>query len=211
MKETPILFSSEMVRAILDGRKSQTRRVMNPQPIDASNGTWYPKPSSEKAKHYANENHFKKGVVIDFCPYGKPGDQLWVKETWRVAKCYDDLKPLELMLTQRQIEYSADEDWLLKEVRGKVRTALFMPKWASRITLEITDIRVERVQDISRKDAKLEGFLPSEYNGMESWNGKVFGNAQIAFEACWIDINGKKYPWSDNPWVWVVSFKRITN
>jgi hypothetical protein len=82
-----------------------------------------------------------------------------------------------------------------------------MPRWASRITLEITGVRVERLQEIGRQDAKAEGFLPG-LNGLEKWNGKLYGNAQLAFEACWNDIN-KTNPWDSNPWVWVLELKRI--
>ena len=220
MKETPILFTAEMVRAIRDTRKTQTRRVMKPQPIDnVSNGVWYPKPNPDNAKHYAHEEHFKKGVVIDFCPYGNPGDLLWVKETWNAGMImgYSQGEPEIIPWSHctkeerktfpvNQVFYKADDD-LSKS--GPWVSSLFMPKWASRIKLEITDIGVERLQDMSHNDW-LTDFCPDLFQQGRALASFIGTENRIEMaKEFWDSINGAKYPWEANPWCWVVSFKLI--
>jgi hypothetical protein len=198
VKEHPILFSGPMVRAILEGRKTQTRRVVKPQPSDDwMNGTnWqeYYKPGKHQVleKNLWVENH-ETGKEIP-CRYGKPGDRLWVRETFNVEPMITDedfyntyLKPI----------YRADDKW---KIIPKWKPSIFMPRWASRITLEITDVRVERLQDISYADVLAEG-TPT----LIGFNSP----RKFQFEQLWESINGKKYPWSSNPWVWVVEFKRV--
>jgi len=160
MKERPIIFSAPMVRAILDGRKTQTRRVVT---FNASHRV-----------QLAHKNwHIEDPDAILACPYGVPGDRLWVRETWRGGDiiCYGP-------------HYHADEEW---HKNAGWKSPMCMPRWASRITLEITDVRVQRLQDISEEDAQAE-------------SAKEF----------WDSIDGKSHPWSSNPWVWVVTFKRVT-
>jgi len=231
MKERPILFSGEMVRAILDGRKTQTRRVIKPQPMKLDTAQWFPGPPGDKrnAKHYANESHLRKGLPIDFCPYGIPGDRLWVRETWRTDKLGEGEYPVR---KGQWIEYRATPDIPPPTYPGRWRASIHMPRWASRIDLEITDIRVERVQDISEKDAIAEGvyweaieYPPPMHTGI-SWVApgvtmtNIYGDkdrdvpahltAQDAFKCLWDSINAKRgYGWDINPWVWVISFRRI--
>ena len=186
MKERPIIFNTSMVRAILDGRKTQTRRAIKSQPLSFF-GQWYPTPWTERSKYYGTEKHFRKGMPIDFCPYGIPGDWLWVREAWASFK--------------GDIYYRAEgsNNARIEETVGW-KPSIFMPRWASRIDLEITDIRVERVQDIIFGNICNEGLSYTE-------DSKGLFNDWIAL---WNSINAKRgYGWDVNPWVWVISFRRI--
>lgn len=198
MKERPILFSGPMVKAILDGRKTQTRRVIKPQP--SISGPY---------------EGFLYGRTFGYtCPYGSKGEALWVRETWRYDR-ETDYKPI----AYRADGQIASEKW---------KPSIFMPRWASRITLEITDVRVERVKDISPHNALAEGIRQISkdagltwkygisdndgYPGHDNhgWPWKDFRRSPVeAFKKLWDSINGKKYPWESNPWVWVIEFKRI--
>ena len=204
--ERPIIFSGPMVRAILSGNKTQTRRVVKKKlyfPTDPGIG-------------YAVE----KGRIK--CPYGVPGDRLWVRETcvrftgitfeggpwpvcgWKGPK--HNQNPYQALLPKAGNENHIEK---LNNAAACVTVpSIFMPRWASRINLEITAVRVERLQDISRSDAHAEGLHPGA-NGLEQACGRSWGNAQLAFQALWDSINSKKHPWKDNPWVWVISFSRI--
>ena len=207
MKERPILFSGEMVRAILDGRKTQTRRVIKPQPMKLDTAQWFPGPPGDKrnAKHYANESHLRKGLPIDFCPYGIPGDRLWVRETWRTDKLGEGEYPVR---KGQWIECRATPDIPPPTYPGRWRASIHMPRWASRIDLEITDIRVERVQEISPQDVCREGIRPTIPGGFEIDECDWIGAQQ--FKPLWDSINAKRgYGWDMNPWVWVISFRRI--
>ena len=178
MKQTPILFSAPMVRAILEGCKTQTRRVIN----------------AKRAGH---------------CPYGAPGDRLWVRETWATVATYDHLKPSlipkgdALWPVVYYAAYPEAAAWHSPN-RGRVRPSIFMPRWASRITLEITGIRVERVQSIKTSDIVAEGVSPDE-----SYLGSA-NRYRHPFVELWDSINYKRgYGWDQNPWVWVISFSLL--
>jgi hypothetical protein len=179
MKERPILFSGPMVRAILEGRKTQTRRVIKPvQP--RADGRW---PAGRNP--------------IDDCPYGASGDRLWVRETWGHCDggtCYR----------------ASEADSVLPD-DGRWRPSIHMPRWASRIALEVTDVRVEPLNSVSEEDAKSEGVtIPSYDRDLKpvEVDGFVSGAARIAFKELWANINGLD-SWDANPWVWVISFKRV--
>jgi hypothetical protein len=136
MKETPILFTGEMVKAILDGRKDQTRRILNPQPT----GT------PLRWKDFSWFEGASMPDVASMCPYGHPGDQLWIRETWRTRREWDSFSPRSLpcadsVLSDVDIDFAATPQTL----HGKWRPSIFMPRWASRITLEIVSVRVERM------------------------------------------------------------------
>jgi hypothetical protein len=218
-KEHPILFSGEMVRAILDGRKTQTRRVVKP-PLQNSD---YPNPkldsgefcvcpdllpTSDKRElvivHCESRGIYRhmgsKVFAEEFCPYGVPGDRLWVRETWsRVENghwCPIGGDPV----------YKADGGsysgsgfrWI---------SSIHMPRWASRITLEITGVRVERLQGISEEDCIAEGCDGSSAGFGEAVS-KTLSHAW--FFQLWDSINDKKHPWASNPWVWVIEFRKVT-
>ena len=201
MKERPILFSGPMVRAILDGRKTQTRRVVNWQKVAKQSGcTKGTLAYSDAFSSWAvfNGNGEAHLGLVD-CPYGQSGDRLWVRETW----CQWDWEDLG---TEPQdpitLRFRADGD--IPAV--KWRPSIFMFRWASRITLEITNVRVERLQDISDADIDAEGCrhaFDAEYG--EGWDT---ANPLYHWWKRWDKINGKKYPWSRNPWVWVIEFQR---
>ena len=190
MQEHPILFSTENVKAILEGRKIQTRRVVKPQPrvildLFQHNGNAYVQTNLlERDKNLLN------GCIK--CPYGQVGDRLWCKETFCQVCFKKD--------GERDVCYKEDldvEHMACKLV--KFTPSIFMPRWASRITLEITGIRVQRLREISHEDITVEGFGDG-YTDI-GWN-YVFGQA-------WNKINGKKYPWKLNPWVWCLEFKLV--
>ena len=206
-KEHPILFGGEMVRAILEGLKTQTRRVIKPQPKHIQM-------LSDGKIETSHDGGFDNDVQYIKCPYGKPGDRLWVRETWAVGKDFNNLKPSKLwkgdIESRLAVCYEADNDCIWNEYdHGKIRPSIFMPRWARRNTLEITGIRVERVQDISYVDSTKEGLIiPAALkHRSEFYPG---GPYRAPFKTLWDSINAKRgYGWKENPWVWVVEFKVI--
>ena len=210
--ERPIIFSGEMVRAILEGRKTQTRRVIKPQPIDSR---------TDSATHdHALSNWFwadEFGLLGEAfkCPYGAPSDRLWVRETWIEPPYVTGRMLREGADTWPRACYRADDEneEELQEWGWRVRSPLHMPRWASRITLEITGVRVERLQDIDAGDAKAEGLAVANHE-----HGAYYGirhadvwerDPRRTFERLWRSLHrtpGKR--WDDNPWVWVIEFKR---
>ncbi|WJD60635.1 hypothetical protein [Pseudomonas kurunegalensis] len=246
-KERPILFSGPMVRAILEGRKAVTRRPVKPGfpssvteafPYAGAPHAWMPAlPSGEPWYEQVRE-----------CPYGRPGDRLWVRETW--------LEDPEDDGTWAYTQYMGCKGSPLSDIPKRFqkpehcifratwdgsalrwRPSIHMPRWASRILLEITDVRVERLQDISDDQAKAEGMVYTDF-GMQELPGKAsidggktfhplkpqqapgwhagdathpdqcLDRARWAFANLWEKINGEN-SWDANPWVWVVEFKRI--
>lgn len=190
MKEKPIIFKAEMVRAILEGRKTQTRRVVK---LDGFEGD----------PVYETENGLHN--IIDLCPY-KVGQTLWVRETFQISK--GDFAPtLEEELTKKpNILYYASDNPRYRD-NDKWTPSIHMPRLASRIDLEVTNVRVERVQEISEEDAIAEGVLSiSDPSGKSIWGD---GFAKACFRKLWDSINVKKgHGWNENPWVWVIEFKR---
>jgi hypothetical protein len=169
-----------MVRALLDGKKTQTRRIYK-----VKNGGIWP---------HANDLPGMRQVLRN-CPYGQPGDRLWVRESWSTHATFDRYAPSELT-HMRSFHYWADGDL----VTGKKRPSIHMPRWASRITLEITGVRVERLQDISESDALAEGVK----NSLHLPGGRF---AKENYEHLWWTIHGDG-SWEANPWVWVIEFKK---
>lgn len=208
MTDRPILFSAPMVRALLDGTKTQTRRVVKPQPQPNGGAGLHPvapyrNPRGLWAWVLAATGHGSGGNLFA-CPYGKPGDRLWVRETWTTHAFLDDIPPRDL--TTRSLHYQADG--VIKT--GKLRPSIHMPRWASRITLDVTGVRVERLQGISADDAKAEGAPPS-HQSIDRVSREL-GYADFPrswYAQLWEQINGPG-SWDANPWVWVVSFKRVT-
>lgn len=215
MKERPILFSAPMVRAILDGSKTQTRRVVKPAKDKNSSGC-----EMAPCEIAAEINRFRN---FDFCPYGAPGDLLWVRETWgNVSFCSEEEWTPDRPATKihqlkfgcgyysGHIIYRADGEFEWENEYGDEQScwnpSIHMPRAASRITLEITNIRVERLNDISEQDAMAEGV-----DGANSDSAQAIGwyeKPRRAFERLWESINGAG-SWAINPWVWVIEFKKV--
>lgn len=222
MKERPILFSDPMVRAILDGRKTQTRRVA---PIDDIRLThhdggilaWsvrFAKPHKRALSSHSggrfSEDEARRVIAAMYCPYGQPGDRLWVRETWRHIEggaVYDAAGGV-MDAFEPETKYRAD--WPL--YRGRWKPSIHMPRWASRILLGVTGVRVERLQDISEADARAEGApCVDEVSGREALfpDADQAGSWRPGFRVLWESINGEG-SWDANPWVWVVEFERVT-
>lgn len=230
--ERPILFSGPMVRAILDGRKTQTRRVIKPQPpwgcSYSTNGAgthavcFAADPPRAVPPTPKSKDHRLR------CPYGVPGDRLWVREAFLPCNGVGNTHPVPISeatyvcfrdgsqkfasgfyyqdrLGERAINWPVDAVW---------RPSIHMPRWASRITLEITEVRAERLQTISEADAIAEGAkeFPTGYvfEGTGYDHAKLCHNsASIAYACLWDEINAKRgHAWDGNPWVWVVGFER---
>jgi hypothetical protein len=202
IKERPILFSGPMVCAILDGSKTQTRRVVKMPPdfeqfthLRSAQGAEAPK--NTFIAYWLEYGKEESGGTFFRCPFGKPGERLWVRETWAAPHGFDAWSPRDIPKGAR-IYYSATAD--LKGPFGvgglRCRPSIFMPRWASRITLEIADVRVERLQSISDDDARAEG-----YDGSHAFPREWFARL-------WERINGLG-SWKANPWVWVVEFRRV--
>ncbi|DBA08609.1 TPA: hypothetical protein NPR52_003913 [Pseudomonas aeruginosa] len=203
-RERPILFNDQMVRAILEGRKTVTRRVMKPQPdflgsmVDPNT----PFKTLDAGLH-----------ARITCPHGQPDDRLWVREAWAADAQVDAIAPRDLSQGE-PIWYPADfsvrQTGCSMISKGRGRPSIHMPRWASRILLEITAVRIERLQDISEKQALAEG-VELEGEGV-CWAGAA-GTASDSpvesFRLLWELINGAG-SWNANPWVWVVEFKRVT-
>ena len=221
MKERPILFSAPMVRALLDGSKTQTRRIIKGQAPDWATFT---------DEEYADGREFfmvcgekepsglRPILAAAHCPYGQAGDRLWVRETF--SDIYgaggDEARRKE------EVMYRADGETDPYVIGGRWTPSIHMPRWASRILLEIVSVRVERLQDCSRKDAIAEGIHRYEhvwrdseyplddvaYEPVKGWATRYSCPIQ-AYQALWESINGAGN-WDANPWVWVVEFKRVT-
>lgn len=222
MTERPILFSGPMVKAILEDRKGQTRRVIKSQPW-TKNGYWYRENGKDITGVYHSEEAIRDALLRHFCPYAV-GMHLWVRETWHIegSSRYGDSSTKLVRIAYRpHSDLATKQGWAQGSrefvrpyeeiVCGRTPTfkkdggirwfpGIHMPRWASRITLEIKDIRVQRLQEISEEDAKSEGFGPR--------------SSRALFRGTWEDINGKRkkgiYAWVKNPFVWAITFRRIT-
>lgn len=207
MKERPILFSAPMVRAILDGRKTVTRRIVKPMRD----------PDFEcQLASCEIAGEVNGGTCRIRCPYGQPGDQLWVRETWSRAKLFASNE----LFYRADGEHQAGRQLSLSyhEREKRWRSPIHMPRWASRITLEITGVRVERLQEISEEDAIAEGVFKKVGTSpvgdvVETHDGGDLiyvskGLARNAYHELWESINGPG-SWDLNPYVWVIEFKRV--
>lgn len=217
MKERPILFSAPMVRALLAGTKTQTRRAIKPQPpsieaVKAKAGIGYGWiAATQRIAHWRVSGPV--WAVRDLmgqepqlrCRYGLPGDRLWVREAWAVHAILDGRPPRDI---DAPVTYAADGP--MPPLIGKLRPSMFMTRWASRITLEVTEVRVERLQDISEADAIAEGIVAQHGGGWGLPAGEHFhfSDPPISYWSLWEAING---PGSveANPWVWAVSFRKV--
>lgn len=216
MKERPILFSAPMVRALLDGSKTQTRRTVKPAPMMIKDQRTTPFDGEAVELMSLLEQSGKR------CPYGQPGDRLWARENfqpflnddcdgdmrlanWKTGENYHCSFPA----TDGIHEFMDAED----NLKSSVKPSIHMPRWASRITLEVTGVRVERLQDISEADAIAEGIAVTS-NGCYHCGFDELGEIECrspvtAYAWLWNSINGPG-SWAENPWVWVIEFKAVT-
>ncbi len=225
MKERGILFRGRLVRRILDDvtPKTQTRRILSPQPdhlqyheykgevlYDAEHRLWW-----WKQHWFENLIDFNDGraELAKLCPIAQPGDRLWVREAWRTVESLDELRPVQLA-ERVPIRYEADGTvrGKLREPVGRYRHARFMPRWASRLMLEVTGVRVERLQALTEEDAKAEGVEP-HVTTRKAYPSKLAADVEHrsyveSFVALWDEINGD-LSFLSNPWVWVVEFRRV--
>ncbi len=254
MKELPILMSGPMVRATITCTKCghlsiafpcdncgseefvkiMTRRVVkcNHDLISLSDNAAFrsvsPYPLAEDKSGRTFYFQTPETIIGLNCPYGIPGDRLWVRETWRIASINHTIPGADFLTVQfkegwgvlphPQPEKSlfskllVHDDLVLGETGiafGKWRPSIFMPRWASRITLEIVSVRVEGLWDITEEDAKAEGCDTFYRDAFSETPDQLYISARDEFTALWDFINGKKHPWLSNPWTWVIEFKRI--
>lgn len=198
IKERPILFSGAMVRALLDGSKTQTRREVKMPPswdcfVCADwGGGWWPYRSDDGESPTYDNNEIRLN-----CPYGQPGDRLWVRETWAPHP--------DFPACVRRPVYRADPECKYDVPRW--RPSIHMPRWASRILLEVVSVRVERLQDISEADAGAEGVLEWACRSQGVKDLPTFTKTGF-FTRLWEQTYGPDR-WATNPWVWVIEFKRV--
>ncbi|MFV9668317.1 hypothetical protein ACNY68_04885 [Pantoea sp. KXB25] len=220
MRDLPIIFNADMVRAVLDGRKTQTRRIIqSPAKNMQARGhecISYRAPGDQWYQDYVFSMRDRSGVWQDYkheqflakCPFGAAGDRLWVREAFRVMGRATDVARLMYKARERNSFTESTRTVPInkcnKQSSYNWTPSIHMPRWASRITLEITGVRVERLQDISDSDAKSEG----------CWYGRGGGEPDFAvnpsdhFPTLWASIYGEE-SWQANPWVWVIEFKRV--
>ncbi|EPG4778512.1 hypothetical protein OQB83_001225 [Klebsiella pneumoniae] len=221
MKERGMIFNGEMVRAILDGRKTQTRRIMKVQPENSELGlrrVVESKNGIDDGKYFWSQSDatgLKSRSKPFACPFGTVGDRIWVREAFRVHSRATDVATLVYKASERN-SWTEQTHRVPVAVFNKPATpekwtpSLHMPRWASRILLEITDVRVERLNSISQEDAKAEGMELTGWrptysdpdSGGEVWT--PYDN----FAQLWESIYGEE-SWKANPWVWVIEFKRV--
>jgi len=220
MREHPTLFSAPMVRAILAGTKTQTRRLVKGPRGKSWNAVYWQdsfdgggQPGLACADICAPLSDPPEcfGEWRIKCPFGVPGDRLWVRETWAdlIAAGFDGPEKLayfEQYLSRDGTHEDPESKRCRLDYGVKWRPSIHMPRWASRITLEVQNIRVERLQEITEEDAQAEGVTPFPHDlEGDCWTD---GKHRTAFEYLWDQINRDRATWSSNPWVWVVEFKR---
>lgn len=195
-----MIFNGEMVRAILEGRKTQTRRIMKVQPV--LNGSFYEVYGAGWGRSMKSVPAIPGHSLASNCPFGLVGDRIWVRETWAEAgasapdlKLYRANYPAHVPTHYENIPPADEIRWT---------PSIHMPRWASRLTLEITGVRVERLRDLSEDDAKSEGITPPSGGVLPGWEYR------INFRDLWMSIYGADN-WETNPWVWVIEFKVVPN
>lgn len=243
VRERPILFSAPMIRALLDGRKTQTRRVIAPQPEPWATGwSWHTRQQRLDRGGFgiaAGFGDFGSWIALH-CPHGAVGDRLWVRETFTLQTCVDGEEPP--FADSRPIRRRPESDWegLLPlwtqphyratdpapdlccesescahcrdhDAGPHWRPSIFMPRWASRILLEIETVRAERVQAIPFYDIRAEGVSCPEHDFPDGFCTSECPTLRSAFVSLWKSLNEKRgYGWDVNPWVWAITFRRVT-
>lgn len=205
MADKPIIFSGPMVCALLDGRKTQTRRVLNPQPKVLNNGIWYrPYPVLRPLQwQYLHGDRIAGFTDARYAP----GDRLYVREHWRIETTAFDCFPPREIPPGQPILYEADAQWGLNKTTGRFRQAMHMPRWASRLTLTVTDVRVQRLQEISGEDCLAEGVQCATCDAMKAsaCHGRGCFASIDAYRTLWNSLHGPG-AWEANPWVAAYSF-----
>lgn len=206
MKEIPILYSGAMVRALLDDRKGQTRRIINPQPQMVTDGAILPWEGDSTALLSLLQQSKRA------CPYGQPGDRHWVRETWQHSNWphgpFDE--DCEIFYRADYLDDPHGPDGELSP-EGKYRTwrpSIHMPRAACRILLEVTEVRVERLRCIKESDARAEGVTIEDRHMNGYCAGECYPPAIRAYRELWGSLYGGG-SWDANPWVWVVEFRRV--
>lgn len=194
-KERGIIFSTELIPKIMDGTKTQTRRTWGLERMNKKPDNWRVGSMDIAGRIIWVASHIDRSVAPKLkCPYGQVGDRLWLKETWAGD-------------VPNGIDYKADGHSYGEEIKVPWKSPRFMPRWASRIGLEIIDLRAERLQDISEEDAIAEGWdsqLSPLFKGVP-----LECRPRVWFAQLWDSINAKRYPWEANSWVWVIGFKEV--
>lgn len=227
MKETPILFTAEMVRAILDGRKTQTRRIVKPQPVPHDFGEGgvrdaFVQPQTVPGMVAVGAHVIKTGDTgyLRKLPYGTASDRLWVKEThtfWAhsvesVGVAYEAGGEDKIVDFPDKKGMPPLDKQLARNLNGsrRKRPAIFMHRWASRLTLEITDLRVQQLQDISEEDAIAEGIhrMGGGWRNYQHLDSDIQMTPDASYKSLWESIHGAG-SWAKNPWVWAITFKEI--
>ncbi|MFH1635835.1 MAG: hypothetical protein ABIG63_17730 [Chloroflexota bacterium] len=209
IKKLPIRFTGQEVRALLDGRKTQTHKAIKPQPKPFNNGVhdwaWETKTT---AIYWRTDELGESLFMPGHCPYGQPGDLLWVRETWKPSRSWVSPE----ICNDTYIRYKADNSRqvvshnLGGSATDRWRPSIHMPRWASRITLEVVNVRVERVQEIGIESIIAEGIDAEHRTGQ----GASTEQLRSRFAGFWDSINAKRgFGWDKNPWVWVIEFKVI--
>lgn len=211
--ERPILFNGAMVRAILSGSKTQTRRVVKPQP----SASIVRKACMTEGYPPLRGCYWEYGGPIVYCPFGQPGDRLWVRETWKTHSTFENLSPREVP-PQSNIFYAADGRYSPSAARW--RPSIHMPRWACRLVLEIIAVRVERLQALSNSDWDAEGISfcmedPSTAAGRAFNEAEHYAIAGVSMRGTPEDHGMRAQfaeqglDWDSNPWVWVIEFKQV--
>lgn len=201
MADRPILFSAPMVRALLAGTKTQTRRLLMTAD-EIEKGPWLRVRYKEEADIWQvglEQFNSWKEIPVRY----RVGDRLYVREAWRAEAVYDDTPPRDIPDDACMIRYEADGAWSDHDAMthaGRFRQGMHMPRWASRLTLAVTDVRVQRLQEISEEDAEAEGF--TRYFDTELPNDWIVD----WYKELWDNLNADRAPWKSNPWVVAVSF-----
>lgn len=206
MTSRPILFSAPMVRALLNGSKTQTRRMIKPQPEpiggEARHAHW-----SWRGGMFALRMYPSQSTLINRCPYGQPGDELWVRETLDHDAARGHFYKATGMYVGPLLDYEREPPPAIG-LPARAIPSIHMPRWASRITLRITDVRVERLQDISEADALAEGSREWAAEQDTPVRDIPAGETRLIYRQLWESINGKG-AWDANPWVWALTFERV--
>jgi len=254
LTDRPISFIGPMIRALLEGRKTQTRRVLNKARVFATPETRAftlsgddmarALQNADRFRHLGGDGWFWEADAFEWqAPATRagwmahigyaPGDRLWVREAWRAELCWQTLKPSEIP-EEAAVFYEADDsrqdNRLGAKFPGRKRPSMFMPRWAARLTLIVTDVRVQRLQDIGEEDAASEGLISWEYTDCDGdprldgrpykdtgWHWEPpenefagFATAVGAFRNLWDSLNAKRgYEWEANPWVVAITFETV--